>query len=128
MEKLIKKAGKVLEIRITGNTRGDYIRVRARHDVREPLTKFVSIVHTKQRQIYSIRYEKLARLCRFCGVLGHDHKECGSGIHDEKDLKFGDWLYADPPVRGRVDFIVSVCFIAVECCPSGLLEVLSLAV
>lgn len=47
VEKLIKKAGKVLELRLHGNSRGDYLRVRVRHDIREPLTKFVIIIRGK---------------------------------------------------------------------------------
>ena len=46
-------------------------------------------------------YEKLARFCSFCGRIGHEHKECGSGVHDKQSLKFGDWLYADGPTRPR---------------------------
>ncbi|KAE8775400.1 hypothetical protein D1007_52084 [Hordeum vulgare] len=44
-----------------------------------------------------VRYEKLARFCKACGIIGHDHKECGNGVYAESDLKFGDYLYADPP-------------------------------
>jgi hypothetical protein len=97
VEKLIKNAGEVLEVRLQGNSRGDYIRVRVKHDVREPLTKFVSIVRGKERQVFAVRYEKLARFCKFCGKIGHEYKECGNGIYAAKDLKYGDWLYADPP-------------------------------
>ena len=51
-----------------------------------------------------VRYDKLARFCKYCGLIGHDHKECGSGVHEEKELKFGDWLYADMPNRARTDY------------------------
>lgn len=49
VEKLTMKAGKVLEIGISGNTRGDYFRVRVWHSVREPLTKCVSLMRGKER-------------------------------------------------------------------------------
>ena len=97
----MKDARENLEMRLNGNTCGDYVRVRVRHDIRKPLTKYVSIVRAKERQVYLVRYEKLARFCKFCGLIGHDHKECGLGIHDEKDLKFGDWIYADAPNKPR---------------------------
>ncbi|KAE8814480.1 hypothetical protein D1007_08557 [Hordeum vulgare] len=85
------------------NTRGDYVRVRVKHDIRQALTKYVSIVRAKERQVYLVRYEKLARFCKMCGLIGHDHKECGLGIHDEKSLKFGDWIYVDVPSKPRTN-------------------------
>lgn len=89
MEKLIKNAGKIFELRLHGNSRGDYIRVRVCHDVREPLTKFVSIIREKKRQVFVVRYEKLAKFCKFCGRVGHHYKECGTSLHQPKYLKYG---------------------------------------
>ncbi|KAE8813793.1 hypothetical protein D1007_08983 [Hordeum vulgare] len=102
--KLLRSAGEVLETRINGNSHGDYVRVRVRHDIRRPLTRFVSIAKGKNRSVYAVRYEKLARFCSVCGIIRHEHKECGNGVFAEKDLKFGDYLYADPPVRVRQDW------------------------
>ncbi|KAI4988383.1 hypothetical protein ZWY2020_030013 [Hordeum vulgare] len=104
VEKLLRSSGEILETRIAGNFRGDYIRVRVKHDVRKPLTKFVSIVKGKVRTVYAVRYEKLARFCKACGIIGHDHKECGNGVYEERDLKFGDYLYADPPGKFKGDW------------------------
>ncbi|XBH81557.1 hypothetical protein VPH35_107098 [Triticum aestivum] len=84
--KLLKGAGKILEMRLNGNTRGDYIRVRVEHDIKLPLTKFVSVVRSQARQVFLVLYEKLARFCKFCGLIGHEHKECGSGVHDQQKL------------------------------------------
>ncbi|KAE8772975.1 hypothetical protein D1007_54944 [Hordeum vulgare] len=99
--KLLRSTGEVLETRITGNSRGDCVRVRVKHDIRKPLTKFVSIVKGKSRNIYAVRYGKLARFCSACGIIGHEHKECGNGVFAQKDLKFGYFMYADPPMRVR---------------------------
>ncbi|KAI5002913.1 hypothetical protein ZWY2020_027563 [Hordeum vulgare] len=104
VEKLLRSSGEILETRIPGNSRGDYIRVRVKHDVRKPLTKFVSIVKGKVRSVYAVRYKKLARFCKACGIIGHDHKECGNGVYEERDLKFGDYLYADPPGKFKTDW------------------------
>jgi hypothetical protein len=41
VQKLISKAGKILEMILNGNPRGDYVRIRVLHDVRGPLTKHV---------------------------------------------------------------------------------------
>ncbi|KAE8785095.1 hypothetical protein D1007_41257 [Hordeum vulgare] len=103
VEKLLKDAGEILDMRLNGNTRGDYVRVRVKHDIQRPLTKFVSIVRAKERQVYLVRYEKLARLCKVCGLIGHVFKECGLGMHDEKKMKYDDWLYVDGPNQGRME-------------------------
>lgn len=67
------------------------------------LTKFVSIVRAKERVVYLVRYEKLARFCKVSGLVGHEFKECGNGIHEERSMKFGDWLYAEAPNKPRSD-------------------------
>ncbi|KAE8787923.1 hypothetical protein D1007_38062 [Hordeum vulgare] len=102
--KLLRYAREVLETRINGNSRGDYIRVRVKHDIQKPLTKFVSIVKDKTRNVFVVRYEKLARFCSACGIIGHEHKECGNGVFEEKDLKFGAYLYVDHLVRARSEW------------------------
>ncbi|XBI42786.1 hypothetical protein VPH35_107637 [Triticum aestivum] len=75
------------------------------HEVRfRPVgpNRYVSIMRGKERQVYLIRYEKLAWFCKVCGLVGHEYKECGRGVHAEKDMKFGEWLYADVPNKPRV--------------------------
>ena len=51
VEKLLKNSGDIMEMCLNGNTRGDYVRVRVKHDIRQALTKYVSIVRAKERQV-----------------------------------------------------------------------------
>jgi hypothetical protein len=66
-----------------------------KYDVRNPLIRVVSLIRNNQRQLFVVRYEKLAFFCQACGRLGHGYKECGRGVYEEKDLKYKEWLYAD---------------------------------
>ena len=101
VESLLKNSREIMELRLNGNTRGDYVKIRVRHDMHEPFTKYVSIVTGQKRQVFLVRYEKLARFCSVCGIVGHDFKECGTGVHEEKEKKFGAWLYADGINKSR---------------------------
>jgi hypothetical protein len=94
---LVERAGlEVITVKTEG-IRGNYVRVRVRYDVRKPLARCVSIIRQTQRQLFVVRYEKLAFSYEACGKLGHSFKECGCGVYEEKELKFKKWLYADPP-------------------------------
>ncbi|KAK1628786.1 hypothetical protein QYE76_003101 [Lolium multiflorum] len=92
---LVERAGlKVIAVKTDG-IRGNYVRVRVKYDVRNPLIRVVSLIRNNQRQLFVVRYEKLAFFCQACGRLGHGYKECGRGVYEEKDLKYKEWLYAD---------------------------------
>jgi hypothetical protein len=40
------------------------------------------------------KYEKIPFFCKHCGLLGHDHEECGDGAWEEKYLQYGAWMLA----------------------------------
>lgn len=61
----------------------------------------MSIIRGKERQVFLVQYEKLAQFCSVCGLIGHDFKECGTRVHEEKSKKIGPWRYADAPKKPR---------------------------
>jgi hypothetical protein len=49
-------------------------------------------INLKERKKYHVQYERLPDFCKFCGLLGHEVRECGDGVHEEDKCQWGDWL------------------------------------
>nr|XP_020194051.1 uncharacterized protein LOC109779841 [Aegilops tauschii subsp. strangulata] len=97
VDELARRIGKVREVplRPTLYYEGDYVRVRVRVLTAKPLTRFTPLnVEGEGRKMMVVKYEKVSFFCKICGIMGHGFEECGNGIWEEKDKKWGSWMLA----------------------------------
>ncbi|XBI80709.1 hypothetical protein VPH35_089798 [Triticum aestivum] len=88
---LVAKVGEVLSAEpISWDFAGNFHHVWLRIKVDKPLKNVVSLIRDGKRQIYRVKYEKLLDWCAVCGMLGHQYKEHGTGIHPPSALVFKD--------------------------------------
>jgi hypothetical protein len=73
---------------------GNYVRIRVRIQITKPLPRFVSLTLPEGRRRLAVKYEKVPFFCKRCGLMGHDHDECGDGVWEEKQLQYGSWMLA----------------------------------
>jgi hypothetical protein len=100
-ESILKRlAGRVggpitVEMRAAVLNRGDFFRARVELEAGRPLVRFVTLTPEGcESLLIPVKYEKIARFCAHCGLMGHDHLECGSGEFLEEELQFWDWMKA----------------------------------
>jgi hypothetical protein len=99
------KIGDFLKVDLDDNTGGwrDFLRIRVKLDVEKPLTRIVYVLlRGGKREAFRVKYEKLPRFCAVCGLLGHVESECGDGVHEKKEIQYGDWLIASPERKAKV--------------------------
>jgi hypothetical protein len=97
LDDLARKIGKTKEVQMNPKLyfEGNYVRLRVLIDVGKPLMRFVSLmIEGEGRKRLPVKYEKIPFFCKHCGLLGHDHEECGDGAWEAKDLQYGSWMLA----------------------------------
>jgi hypothetical protein len=97
IDDLARRIGKTKEVQMSPKLffEGNYVRLRVMIDVSKPLMRFVSLmVEGEGRKRLAVKYEKIPFFCKRCGLLGHDHEECGDGAWEPKDLQYGEWMFA----------------------------------
>ncbi|KAM0844544.1 hypothetical protein ACQ4PT_056993 [Festuca glaucescens] len=93
---LARRVGKVKEVQMSPKLfyEGNYVRIRVKLDITRPLMRFVSLTLPEGRRRLAVKYEKIPFFCKRCGLLGHDHEECGDGVWTEAQLQYGTWMLA----------------------------------
>ncbi|KAM0822771.1 hypothetical protein ACQ4PT_071297 [Festuca glaucescens] len=96
VDDLARKIGMVKEVQLAPKLlfEGNYVRVRVRINIEKALMRFVSLTIPEGKKRLMVKYEKLPFFCKRCGLLGHDHEECGDGVWEEKQLQWGSWMLA----------------------------------
>jgi hypothetical protein len=96
LDDLARRVGKVKEIQMFPKLffEGNYARFRVRIDITRPLMRFVSLTLPEGKRRLLVKYEKIPFFCKRCGLLGHDHEECGDGVWTEQQLQYGTWIIA----------------------------------
>lgn len=97
VDQLARQIGRVKEVQLAPRLfyEGDYVRVRARVFVAKPLTRVTPLTVTGEgRRMFPDKYEKIPYFCQVCGLMGHNHEECGDGVWEAKHKQWGSWMLA----------------------------------
>ncbi|KAM0865473.1 hypothetical protein ACQ4PT_043245 [Festuca glaucescens] len=96
VDDLARRVGKIKEVQMAPKLfyDGNYVRIRVRVDISRPLMRFVSLTMPEGKRRLAVKYEKIPFFCKRCGLLGHDHEECGNGVWTEHQLQYGSWMLA----------------------------------
>ncbi|KAM0860045.1 hypothetical protein ACQ4PT_046797 [Festuca glaucescens] len=96
VDDLARRIGSVKEVQMTPKLffEGNYVRIRVRIQISKPLPRFVSLTLPEGKKRLAVKYEKVPFFCKRCGLIGHDHEECGDGVWEDKQLQYGSWMLA----------------------------------
>ncbi|TXG70202.1 hypothetical protein EZV62_005137 [Acer yangbiense] len=98
-----------MDVGVTGECFGKYMRIRVIIDVSKPLKRFLRLELEKgEESMVLLRYEKLPEFCFHYGFIGHSYLECNLVSRDGKrdmgsDFDFGPWLRASNPLENWTD-------------------------
>lgn len=106
VRQIASRFGDVMEVdqnTIGGLTRS--IRLKITLDLKKPIRRGTKArVGTADPCWIPVTYERLPTFCYYCGMLGHNHKDCEKlqekeekeGTISNDQLPFGDWMRASP--------------------------------
>jgi hypothetical protein len=97
VDDLARRIGKTKEVQMSPKLfyDGNYVRIRVLVEVSNPLIRVVSLnVEGEGKKRLLVKYEKIPFFCKHCGMMGHNHEECGDGVWTNKELQYGDFMLA----------------------------------
>jgi hypothetical protein len=97
IKQLAAKVGEVekVEVKVASNGNGDFHRARVHLDAARPLMRFVTLSPEGRASMpLQVKYEKIPKFCKHCGLMGHGELECGSGEYSDEELQYGAWMLA----------------------------------
>lgn len=63
---------------------GKYMRIKVGLNIEQPLRPFITLVWDQMQDAeVRVAYEKIPKLCYYCGYLGHELKDCYNHFNDK---------------------------------------------
>ncbi|KAK1628379.1 hypothetical protein QYE76_002694 [Lolium multiflorum] len=97
VDDLARRIGKTKEVQMSPKLfyEGNYVRLRVLIEVEKPLSRIVLLnVEGEGKKRLLVKYEKIPYFCKRCGLIGHNHEECGDGVWTARELQYGDFMLA----------------------------------
>ncbi|KAE8799307.1 hypothetical protein D1007_25438 [Hordeum vulgare] len=98
LDQLARRIGQVKSMEMNPNRffEGNYVRVRVKIKIDEPLVRFTPLkIRGEEALLLPVKYEKVGFFCEVCGVMGHVLEECGDGVHGPDEVQYGQWMVAN---------------------------------
>ncbi|KAK1666317.1 hypothetical protein QYE76_054476 [Lolium multiflorum] len=106
VDDLARRVGKTREVQMSPKLfyEGNYVRIRVFLELNSPLKRVVSLnIDGEGKKRLYVKYEKVPFFCKHCGIIGHNHEECGDGVWGTKDLQYGDFMFATRRATAAVE-------------------------
>jgi hypothetical protein len=97
-EKIGDMIGESVDVEVDedGNAAGEYLRIKVRINIKEPLVRGIPINMGEKDQVKwcPFEYEFLPEFCYTCSIIGHDDRSCSIKVGKGELQQFGGWLRA----------------------------------